>query len=94
MSDQDQQSQDAYDHYSMIIEWKPGDQFYIVTIPALPECRTHGATVEESVRQGRDAMESWIDTMRYWGRPIPPPKFFDFDVPNPPAGATNGAARC
>ena len=54
----------AYDHYSMVIEWEPVGGVFVVTIPELPGCQTHGATCAEAVRQGRDAMESWIDAMR------------------------------
>ncbi len=33
---------------------------YIVTVPELSGCRTHGETYEEAVQQGKDAIESWI----------------------------------
>ena len=72
--------QGDYGHYSMILEWEPHDGIYIVTVPELPGCRTHGETPEEAVRQGQDAIESWIDAMRHWGRPIPPPRYFDLDA--------------
>lgn len=39
-------------HYSMIIEWSDEDNAFIVTVPELPGCRTHGATYEEVVKQG------------------------------------------
>lgn len=61
-------------HYSMVLEWDPGDKIFVVTIPELPGCRTHGATYEEAVCQGRDAIESWIDAARAWGRPVPQPR--------------------
>jgi predicted RNase H-like HicB family nuclease len=61
----------------MVIEWEPQGGVYVVTVPELPGCRTHGKTYEEAVRQGQDAIESWIDAMRYWGRPVPGPRFFD-----------------
>jgi predicted RNase H-like HicB family nuclease len=35
---------------------------------------THGKTYEEAIRQGKDAIESWIDANKYWGRPIPKPR--------------------
>jgi predicted RNase H-like HicB family nuclease len=73
-----------YGRYSMIVEWEPQDRIYVVTIPELSGCRTHGATLEEAVRQGRDAYESWVDVSRELGWPIPPPKYFDLDGPNPP----------
>ncbi len=76
--------EDEYGRYSMIVEWDLHDRIYIVTVPELSGCRTHGDTLEDAVRQGRDAYESWIDTARELGRPIPPPKFIDLDGPNPP----------
>jgi len=64
---------ERYPHYSMVIEWSDEDQVYIVTVPELPGCRTHGRTYEEAVRQGQDAIESWIDAARADGDLIPAP---------------------
>ena len=82
---------EEYGHYSMILEWDPVDRIYIVTIPELRGCRTHGETLEEAVQQGREAIESWIDAMREWGRPIPPPRHFDLDSIGAPAEDPVGA---
>ena len=60
----------------MIIEWSDEDQAYIVTVPELPGCRTHGDTYEEATRQGQDAIESWIMVAEELGRPVPAPKLF------------------
>ena len=65
---------EQYDHYSMVIQWSIEDDVYIVTVPELPGCITHGATYQEAARQGQDALESWVDANRFWGRPIPAPK--------------------
>lgn len=65
-----------HEHYSMVIEWSEEDRAYIVTVPELPGCRTHGDTYEEAVRQGQDAIDSWIDARRIGGRPIPAPRVF------------------
>ena len=67
---------DGYGRCSMILEWEPGDAIYVVTNPELPGCQTHGETLEEAVKQGRDALESWLDPARDLGKPIPPPKYF------------------
>jgi predicted RNase H-like HicB family nuclease len=64
---------DRVTHYSMNIQWDVDDQVFIVTVPELPGCRTHGATYEEAVRQGQDAIESWIRVARELGRPVPVP---------------------
>ena len=62
--------------YSMVIEWDPADRIYVVTVPELPGCVTDGATREEALRQGRDAIASWLDASRAWGLPIPAPRVF------------------
>jgi predicted RNase H-like HicB family nuclease len=67
---------DEHDHYSMVLEWDPEDRIYVVTVPELPGCRTHGKTYEEAVRQGQDAIATWLDTARAWDDPIPPPRVF------------------
>jgi|SRR6266566_7348427 len=65
---------DPYDQYSMNIQYDPVDRIYVVTVPELPGCRTPGKTYEEAVRQGRDAIASWIDDAIASGDPIPPPR--------------------
>jgi antitoxin HicB len=63
-----------YDPYSMIIQWSDEDNAYIVTVPELPGCKTHGETYEEVVQQGQDAIASWIMVAKELGRPVPPPR--------------------
>jgi predicted RNase H-like HicB family nuclease len=58
----------------MLIQWDEDDHIYVVTVPELPGCRTHGKTYEEAVRQGQDAIVSWIDVSRELGLPIPQPR--------------------
>lgn len=67
---------EQYGKYSMVIEWSDEDNAYIVTVPELPGCRTHGATHREAIQQGEDAIESWIDAARAWGDPVPEPRLF------------------
>ena len=67
-------------HYSMIIEWSDEDSAYIVTVPELPGCRTHGETYEEAVQQGQDAIESWVMVAVEDNEPLPPPRKFDSEV--------------
>lgn len=61
-------------HYSMNIQWDPRDNIYVVSIPELPGCMTHGKTYEEAVRQGQDAIESWIMAALADNEPVPPPR--------------------
>lgn len=64
------------ERYSMVIEWSDEDAACILTVPELPGCRTHGSTYEEAVRQGQDAIISWIGARRASGRSIPAPRIF------------------
>ncbi len=64
--------------YSMLIEWSDEDKAYIVTIPELPGCRTHGKTYAEAVQQGYYAMEGWVESAVAWGKRVPEPKKFVF----------------
>jgi predicted RNase H-like HicB family nuclease len=36
----------------MNIQWREEDQVYIVTVPELAGCKTHGKTYVEAVKQG------------------------------------------
>jgi predicted RNase H-like HicB family nuclease len=64
-------------HYSMIIEWDPRDNIYVVTVPELPGCVTHGDTYAEAAAQGQDAIDTWI--MGEDPTTLPPPKFYSLD---------------
>jgi predicted RNase H-like HicB family nuclease len=63
-------------HYSMIIEWSDEDQAFIVTVPELPGCRTHGETYEKAVKQGKEAIEGWLEVAKDMGWELPTPKTF------------------
>ena len=63
-------------HYSMLIEWSDEDNAYIATVRELSGCMTHGSTYAEAVRQGEDAIATWLDRARASGDPIPPPRLF------------------
>ncbi len=60
--------------YSMLIQWSDEDEAYIVTIPELPGCKTHGSTYEEAVQQGKDAIETWLLFLNDIGETIPEPE--------------------
>jgi predicted RNase H-like HicB family nuclease len=60
-------------HYSMIIQWSDEDEAYIVTVPELPGCKTHGDTYEEALQNGKDVIELCIETEQKLGRSIPAP---------------------
>jgi predicted RNase H-like HicB family nuclease len=62
--------------YSMVIEWSDEDGAYIVTVPELPGCITHGASHAEAVLQGEAAIATWLATAQVYGDPIPAPRVF------------------
>jgi len=62
--------------YFMAVEWSDEDAACIATVPELPGCRTYGQTRAEAVRQGEDAIASWLDAAA-WDVPIPAPRFFE-----------------
>jgi antitoxin HicB len=46
---------------------------YAITFPDLPGCRSDGATPEEAIKNGRDALQSWLAVARELGDKIPGP---------------------
>jgi predicted RNase H-like HicB family nuclease len=58
----------------MLIQWSDEDEAYIVTVPELPGCKTHGNTYKEAVQQGKDAIETWLLFLNDIGEVIPEPE--------------------
>jgi antitoxin HicB len=46
---------------------------YLIEFPDVPLCMSDGATVEEAIANGRDALKCCLLTMREFGNPIPKP---------------------
>jgi antitoxin HicB len=46
---------------------------YLIEFPDLPGCMSDGATIEEAITNGIDAMRGWIKAMRAEGHPIRAP---------------------
>ncbi len=61
-------------HYSMNIQWSEEGQVYIVTVPELPGCKTHGETYEEALKNAQEVIELWIEDAQAHGETIPPPR--------------------
>ncbi len=61
-------------HYSMVIQWDSRDNIFVVRVPELLGCVTHGETYEEAVKQGEDAIESWIMAALADNAPLPKPR--------------------
>ena len=64
--------------YSMLIEWSDEDRAYLVTLPEwvghVNTPTTHGATYEEAVEHGREALEDLIAIWQDRGYPLPTPR--------------------
>jgi predicted RNase H-like HicB family nuclease len=61
--------------YAMVIEWSTEDDAFVVCVPDLPGLYTHGATREEAVAMGTEAIELWLDCAQELGLPAPLPTF-------------------
>jgi predicted RNase H-like HicB family nuclease len=66
----------------MDISWDPRSDTFVVAVSELDGCLTHGRTYDEAARQGREAIETWVDAERGLGLPIPEPRTFDREVAN------------
>ena len=58
--------------YVYVIE-KAADGSFSAYVPDLPGCTTSGETVEEVRRNIKDAVASYIDSLREHNEPLPPP---------------------
>jgi antitoxin HicB len=67
-------------HYSMIVQWSPADQAYLVTLPEWDgrvfNPVTHGETYEEAIKNGRAALEALVASARKHGETLPEPRVF------------------
>jgi predicted RNase H-like HicB family nuclease len=60
--------------YSLTMVWDPDDRIFVVTVPELPGCKTHGATYEEAATNAREAIASWVGAAEVLGEPLPEPR--------------------
>ena len=61
------------EHYTLIIQWDSRDNIYVVSVPELAGCRTHGETYEDAIKNALEVIELWIEDARKAGEPVPPP---------------------
>jgi len=59
----------------MNIQWDEDDQIFVVSVPELPGCMTHGHTYEEALQHAKEAIEGWIEVAKNEGWTIPAPGF-------------------
>jgi len=48
------------------------DSVFVATVPSLPGCVSQGATREEALRNVREAIHGYLESLRERGEPIPP----------------------
>lgn len=46
---------------------------YLISFPDLPGCISDGGTIEEAIKNGIDAVDSWIKTSQEYNDPVPEP---------------------
>jgi predicted RNase H-like HicB family nuclease len=59
--------------YELDIQWSEEDQCYIVIVPELPGCTTHGETPAEAVGMAQEAIELHIESLTARGLEVPVP---------------------
>ena len=59
-------------YYRIVIE-KDEDGAYIATVPQLPGCVSEGKTRKEALRNVKDAIEGYLESLRKHKEPVPPP---------------------
>ena len=48
------------------------DGMFIASVPSLPGCISQGTTREEALRNVREAIEGYVESLRARNEPIPP----------------------
>ena len=66
---------DLEPHYSILIEWSPEDRAFVVTLPEWADRYqmpvADGATYEDALARGRNALENYIRFAREDKVPLP-----------------------
>ena len=59
--------------YRIDITWSAEDSCFVVNVPELEGCMTHGKTLEESVINAREAIDGYIEGIKARNLPVPKP---------------------
>ncbi|MHC1610048.1 MAG: type II toxin-antitoxin system HicB family antitoxin [Candidatus Methanospirareceae archaeon] len=58
--------------YEVVIE--PGeDGWLVVTVPALPGCITQGKNLEEALKNAKEAIAAYLESLKKNNQPVPEP---------------------
>lgn len=60
--------------YELIMYWSKEDNCFVVEVPELLGCISHGATEFDALNNIKEAQELWIETAKEFGDFIPEPK--------------------
>ncbi len=59
--------------YKLEINWSPEDDAYVVKVPELPGCATHGDTMDEAYKKAKEAVTGYLRSLEKRKLPIPQP---------------------
>lgn len=59
--------------YRLEIVWRAKDDCYVVNVPELPGCMTHGDSIEEALKNAYEAVGVYVESLRKRRLPIPTP---------------------
>jgi antitoxin HicB len=65
------EAEEAFMKFRIIVE-PDEDGVFVATVPSLPGCVSQGGTREEALRNVREAIEGYVDSLRERNEPIPP----------------------
>lgn len=57
--------------YRVLVE-QDEDGMFVAECPSLPGCVSQGKTREEALRNARDAIQGYLESLKKHGDPIPP----------------------
>ncbi len=63
-------------HYSLVIQWSPEDQCFVVMLPEFTDVYqpvTHGKTYQEAAKHGEEVLETLIEIYQADGKTLPQP---------------------
>ncbi len=61
--------------YHINLFWSDEDGSWVADIPDLRYCSAFGDTPEAAVREIRIAKETWLESARAAGKPVPEPRY-------------------
>ena len=57
--------------YRINVEWSDEDECYVVRVPKLKGCVTHGDTLEKTMKNAQEVVDLWLASARKHGDRIP-----------------------